>query len=165
MTRSRTLGIAAVVALATPAIAADSVQLKSGRWIETAVAESMTMSGKPVVIPPAGPQIKHVCLTIAEAADPKLYFATVKSKDRCAIPAGTVNAGTIALVGTCTNDGAPGTASEIAIDGSYGGERYAAKARLTADMDGQPMVIVMNINGRFDGACHGDEESNGELAK
>ena len=69
------------------------------------------------------------------------------------------------LVGKCTNGGKSETPSEIAIDGSYGGEAYAARARMKTDMDGQAMIVVISVNGRFDGACHGDEEQHGESAK
>ena len=154
-----------LIIMSTTTLAADSVQLRPGRWIETAIAESAMMNGKPIELPRAGPQTKHVCLTIAEAADPKLYFATVKNKDRCGMPTGSVNAGRIALVGKCTNGGKSETPSEIAIDGSYGGEAYAAKARMKTDMDGQAMTVVISVNGRFDGACHGDEEKHGDTSK
>lgn len=154
--------LGAVAVLSTTAIAADSVQLKPGRWIETAVPEWVTISGTAVPLPSKDPQTKHVCLTEAEAADPKLYFATIKDTDRCGTPTGDVAGGKIALVGTCITDGAQVTSSQIAIDGSYGGERYSAKAKMNADMDGKPMVVMLSVEGRFEGACRGDEERRTE---
>ena len=154
--------LGALAVLSSTAIAADSVQLKPGRWIETAVPDWITISGTAVPLPSKDPQTKHVCLTEAEAADPKLYFATIKDKDRCGVPTGDVAAGKIALIGSCVTDGAKDTSSQIAIDGSYGGERYSANAKMNADMDGKPMVVMLSIEGRFDGACRGDEEKRSE---
>ena len=153
--------LAAVAVLSTTAMAADSVQLRPGRWIETVIPEEVTMGGTAVPIP-SSPQTKLVCLTEAEAADPRIYFATIKDEDRCGAPTGTVAAGKIALNGNCIQDGTPNTSTQIAIDGSYHGERYAAKARMNADMDGTPMVVRLSIEGRFDGACRGDEERRSE---
>ena len=148
------------------ALAANSVRMKPGRWVETNMTQSATFDGKPLNLP-AETETKTICLSAAEGADPGKYFATVKDKQRCTVPTGSVKGGKIALTSTC-NDGTKAPAINIQRDviGTYGSAAYSVKATVTAISDNHnKAIVIMAINGRFDGTCHGDEAARPESAK
>ena len=155
-TRALLLTLAALPAMA---IAADSVQLKPGRWIETATPESIMVGGKAQPLAPEDTKTKTLCLTDAEAAEPRLYFATAEDNDLCTAPSGTVAGGKIDLGNICRADAASRQEERVLkIDGSYGPERYAAKASMKTHAGANDVEIRIAVAGRFDGACKGDED-------
>ncbi len=156
----------AFAALPAIVLAADSVVMKPGRWVETTTTQSATFDGKPMSLPDK-PQIKPVCLSAAEGADPRLYFATVKDKERCVAPTGSVKGGKIALTSTCNNSANASPINiQVDVNGTYAREAYSASATMIAVSDNHNKAIVMMaITGRFDGSCHGDEETRQGSAK
>lgn len=158
MTLSRAL-LLTLTALPAMAIAADSVQLKPGRWIETATPESIMVGGKAQPLAPEDTKTKTLCLTDAEGTDPRLYFATAEDNALCTAPSGSVAGGKIDLGNTCRADAASQQEERVLkIDGSYGPERYLVKASMKTHAGPNDVEIRIDVAGRFDGACKGDED-------
>lgn len=163
MIRIATFGL---VAVSATSLAADSVQLKPGRWLETMVPKSIVVAGKPLDIANSTSTIKIVCLSAAEGAEPRLYFAAIKDKDRCVAPTGGVANGKIALASRCSNgDKIKPIAAELDVQGTYGGENYAVTAKMSTLVDGKAAVMTMDATGHFEGPCRGDEEKHNESAR
>lgn len=161
--RLLTITLAAIPAMA---IAADSVQMKPGRWIETAVPTSIMVAGKPQAIGPEQSKTKSICLSDAEAANPRSYFAVAVKTKACTQPMGGVADGKIELASSCAKDpaAADSEARAIKINGTYGAENYAAKAVMTTKFNTAPVELKLDITGRFDGVCKGDEDPRTEAA-
>ena len=159
MNTGRLLALA-LVAIPAMAIAADSVQMKPGRWIETAVPTSIMVAGKPQAIGPEQSKTKSICLSDAEGADPHSYFAVAVKTTACTQPMGPVAGGKIELASSCAKDPAvaDSEARSIKINGTYGAENYAAKAVMTTRFNNAPVEFKLDITGRFDGVCKGDED-------
>ncbi len=156
-----------LAALPAGTIAADSIQLTPGRWIETATPESITVGDQVQDISPGDTKTKSLCLSAAEGADPRKYFAVAEQNALCTPPIGTVAGGKIALGNHCAKDPAKADSQEreLEINGTYGAESYAAKAVMTTSFGNAPVVIQLAIAGHFDGACHGDEDPRTGPAK
>ena len=156
-----------LAALPAMAIAADSVVMKPGRWIETAVPTSIMVGGKAQPIGPDDAKTKSICLSAAEAGDPHSYFAVAVKNTACTAPTGTVAGGKIALASSCAKDPAvaDSVARDIQIAGTYRAQAYAAKAVLTTSVGTAPVEFKLDIAGHFDGVCHGDEDPRTEAAK
>ena len=163
-TRALTLGLAAIPAMA---IAADSVVMKPGRWIETAVPTSIMVGGKAQPIGADDAKTKSICLSAAEAANPRSYFAVAVKTKACTPPMGGVADGKIELASSCAKDpaAADSEARAIKITGTYGAETYAAKAVMTTSFGNAPVELKLDIAGHFDGVCKGDEDPRSEAAK
>ena len=102
---------------------------------------------------------KTLCLTDAEGANPRLYFATAEKNALCTPPSGTVAGGKIALGNICRADVASGEEERVLrIDGTYGPELYSAKASMKTHAGANDVEIRIDVAGRFDGACKGDED-------
>ena len=156
-----------LVALPAMAIAADSVVMKPGRWIETAVPTSIMVGGKAQPVGPDQSKTKSICLSAAEAADPRSYFAVAVKTKACTQPMGGVADGKIELASSCAKDPAvaDSEARAIKINGTYGTEAYAAKAVMTTSVGNAPVELKLDIAGRFDGVCKGDEDPRSEATK
>ncbi len=156
-----------LVALPAMAIAADSVVMKPGRWIETAVPTSIMVGGKAQPVGPDQSKTKSICLSAAEAADPRSYFAVAVKTKACTQPMGGVADGKIELASSCAKNpaAADSEARAIKIDGTYGAETYAAKAVMTTSFGNAPVELKLDIAGHFDGVCKGDEDPRSEATK
>ena len=156
-----------LVAIPAMAIAADSVVMKPGRWIETAVPTSIMVGGKAQPVGPDQSKTKSICLSAAEAADPRSYFAVAVKTKACTPPMGGVADGKIELASSCAKDpaAADSEARAIKINGTYGAETYAAKAVMTTSFGNAPVELKLDIAGHFDGVCKGDEDPRSEAAK
>lgn len=149
----------AVFALPLGAMSADSVSMTAGRWIETTTTTAVTLGGKPA--PGATlnqPASRPLCLTAQEAAEPARYFQSKTPSGACAAPTGTVAGGQIKLAATCEDSNTPRMMIEVS--GTYAPDSYRAAIRAQSLVSGQPAVIDMVVDGRFDGACRGDEEKD-----
>ena len=157
----------ALVAIPTVAIAADSVVMKPGRWIETAVPTSIMVGGKAQPIGADDAKTKSICLSAAEAANPRSYFAVAVKTKACTQPMGGVADGKIELASSCAKDPAAADSEARAIksDGTYGAETYAAKAVMTTSFGNAPVELKLDIAGHFDGVCKGEEDPRSEAAK
>lgn len=152
---------AALLLLTVPlaAMAADSVTMAPGRWIETTTTTAVTLGGSPA--PGATlnqPASRPLCLTVEEAAEPARYFQSKTPSGACAAPTGTVASGQIRLAAACEGANAPRMMIEVS--GTYARDSYRAAIRAQSLVGGRPAVIDMTVAGRFDGACRGDEETD-----
>lgn len=157
----------ASVALPAVALAADSVQVKPGRWVETAIPTSILVNGQAQPISPSETTVKKRCLSAAEGADPRLYFGTTGRKALCTPPSRTVAAGEVAIANHCDKDPASpdSQARDLSITGTYGAQRYAAKAVMTTKFGDAPIEVHLAVTGQFDGQCKGDEDPIAAPAK
>jgi hypothetical protein len=148
---------AAIVLLPTIALAADSVQMTAGRWVETFTTTSANIAGKAVPAAQLGEAVsKPVCMSPAEAADARTFFQSRGGGgSNCADPTGTVGSGKLALVSTCRQDG--GAPVVLEVKGDYGAATYNAAIRAQSGAAPSQTVVTMTVTGRYEGACRGDE--------
>jgi hypothetical protein len=149
-----------VAALAAPAAAmtGDSVQLVEGRWEERITVTRVTVGGEdlPLESFPGRITTKFTCISPEQARDPRLYFQIPDNDGDCSVPEGVVLGGRMEMSSTCKMD--DGTPMKMAVQGNYGRGTYRADVIGDADMQGQPFWLNMTMEGRFVGACTGDED-------
>ena len=148
---------AAVAVLPVMALAADSVQMAPGRWMETFTTTGATVAGKAVPASALGePASKAVCMSAAEAADPQTYFQSRSGAGgSCAAPTGSVAGGTLALASTCARP--DGATVAIEVKGGYSKDSYNAAIRAQDGTGAAQTVVTMTVSGKYEGACRGDE--------
>lgn len=149
--------ILASIAIPTAALAADSVSMQEGRYVETISVISATLDGMtiPSEMMQDNTETKAVCFTPAIAADPGLYFLDDTDSD-CSTPEGAFGDGRFDLTSRCSIDG---NASEtIRVVGTYGGSAYDSIATMAVQIPQGRMEMELAVTGRHDGACRGDEE-------
>lgn len=157
--RIRPILAAAIVLVPAMALAADSVQMTPGRWVETFTTTSATIGGTAVPAAQLGPPAsKPVCMTAAEAADARSFFQARSGGSACGDPTGTVGGGAIALAATCARDGAAPVAIEV--KGTYGKATYNAAIRAQGGSGATGTLVTMTVTGRYEGACRGDENKD-----
>ena len=155
MRKSQLIGAIALV-IPFAAIAADSVEIKAGRWEEVMTMTGMTLDGKPIPMSTLSddPKSKLVCISPAESKDPAKHFLSVGQNDKCT-PNGMITAGQIHLIGKCSDD----KLADMFItgEGSYDLSKYHVNAKMTGKLKERPVAMTMTVEGRHVGACDGSE--------
>lgn len=152
--------VAGVLAVPLMALADDTVQMQPGRWQETPTVTSVIRAGVPVpadALRNSQDKARFSCIAPAEARSPTLYFMEHTPGDNCSTPEGSVAGGRIAMRAQCRlkNTNAP---AAISVEGSYTPQSYHTVIKALATFNGVPMEINFNVDGRYVGACTGDEE-------
>ena len=154
----RKIQLMGAVALMVPftAIAADTAEIKAGRWEEVMTMTSVTFDGKPVAAGalPGGSNSRFVCISAEESMDPAKHFLSAGQNGKCT-PNGMVTSGQIHVIGMCTSDKFDGMI--ITGEGSYDLSKYHVNAKMSAKMKERPIAITMTVEGRYVGACNGTE--------
>ena len=141
------------------ATAADVVQLNPGRWSETYAVPRVTLDGRSLPYHPSQKfkESRFSCMSQEEARDPSMYFIMKNAPwHDCVRPKGGVAHGLITIVEQCTID--EGVPTTIGVDGTYFQDAYHVTTSMKAMMKGAPLVITQSVDGRYAGACRGDEE-------
>ena len=146
--------LTAAALLPAAALAADTVTMSPGRWEEITTVVSATIDGKPAPaeLLSSANETDYSCISPEEAANPQLHFLQPKPGDIC-VPNGTAANGRIDATATC---GTGESAKTIAVTGTYGSNSYAITARAAVG-EGGKLDILLQLHGRFVGACTGDE--------
>ena len=146
------------VALMVPfaAVAADTPEIKAGRWEEVMTMTSVTVGGNSVPLSalPDGSKSRFVCISPEEAVDPAKHFLSVNENSKCT-PNGMVAGGQINVIGQCSSD--KFERMIITGHGTYDLSTYDVSAKMTGELKQRPIVITMTVKGRHVGACNGTE--------
>lgn len=146
----------AAIAIPAATLAADSVSMDEGRYVETITLNSASLNGNPISpdLFDGSTESKAVCFTPEIAADPSLYFLH-NSDNECTTPQGDIGDGRFDLSSRCSIDGKP--PELIRVVGTYGGSGYDSIATMGVQLPQGRMEMEMTVTGRHVGACRGDE--------
>jgi len=143
---------AALLVLPVAAIAADTVQLKPGRW-EVQSATSAASNGRaipPAFVPNTPPAYR--CLSPATAANPTGYFLKATN---CGAPEGRAEGGNIRLKTRCTSPN--GVKISMDVSGTYTSDSYDVVTRSIGKLKGVTLDTTFHDRARYVGPCQGDE--------
>jgi len=149
---------AASIVIPVAALAADSVQMKPGRWQERMRLTSMIVEGKtiPVAADKRNNATRFSCISAQTAADPRRHFDEVQPGDECQPLEGTTVAnGRLFARARCNLDEKiPFT---MTLEGTYGSENYHAVINGQGMVAGKTVTVSGAADGSYVGTCKGDE--------
>lgn len=156
MRKTQAIGVFALL-VPFAAMAADTAEIKAGRWEEVMTMTSATLAGKalPMSAFPDGAKSRFVCISAEESMDPAKHFLNAGQTGKCT-PNGMVAGGKINVIGKCSSD----RFDQMIIfgDGDYDLSRYHVNAKMTGQLNQRPIAITATIEGRYVGACDGTEK-------
>ena len=138
------------------AIAADTPEIKAGRWEEVIAITGMTVGGTAISTDsiPGGASTRFVCMSAEDAVDPSKHFLGAGQDSKCT-PNGMVTGGRINLIGQCTTE----KFGQMIMtgEGSYNLSTFEVTAKMSGKLKERPISITMSSRGRHVGDCDGTE--------
>lgn len=148
----RLLAVTAIL-LPAAALSQDGMEMMEGRYLETTTVIAATFNGNDLNPADLGaPTTEARCFNAEVAASPAIYFLEEDDDDACTGESGTVANGQIDVSAQCRMDN--GATMAIDAKGNYFYNGWSVMAEAKSDMG---LNLTMQVVGRHDGACRGDE--------